>query len=490
MAVALFTSRIVLQALGVTDFGINNVVAGVVGLFGFLSGTLMSITQRFITVELGKGNNKALQKIFSTSMLMHISIGVLIIIVAETFGLWFLENKLVIPADRMTAARWVFQFTIFGFFLSLFNAPLMALITAHEDMHIYGYLGILDVLIRLATAYLLIIINVDKLMFFSIFGFTASCIVSSFYLLYCRKKYHETRFSFVFDKSLLREFGGFGGFVFIGNIFWILQVKGINILLNMFYGPAVNAAAGLSNSANGAVLSFANNFRQALNPPLTKSYAINQKEQAWNLLEYGTRFSFFLLLIFSVPLILETDFILKLWLKNVPEFTAIITKLMLLNILVEATFVLINTLILANGKLKTYYTIAYINSVLFLLFSYLSCKMSLAPYFPYIILPVLSIFFIPIRFFISKKELNLPVLFFIKKALLPIGFVSLISFFPFYFLKKFFINSPLNSFFIIIISIIWTCLCIILFGLRKSEILKIIALLKSKLFANAVNGDV
>ena len=481
MGVALFTSRIVLQALGVTDFGINNVVAGVVGMFGILSGTLMAITQRFLTFELGRGNTEVLKKIFSTSMILHLSIGIITIIFSETIGLWFLNNKLVIPPDRIAAARWVFQFTVFGFLLSLFNSPLMALITSHEDMHIYGYLGILDVLIRLITAYLLLIINVDKLVFFAVFGFIASCIVSLIYFIYCKKKYQETRFSFIFDKSLLKELSGFGGYVFVGNIFWILRIKGTNILLNMFYGPAVNAAAGLANSVNAAIQSFGNNFRQALNPQLTKSYAQNDKDQVWSLLERGTRFTFFLLLVFSVPILLKTEFVLKLWLKNVPEYTTIITKLMILNILVEATFVLLNTIILATGNLKMYYYITYITSIISFLFFYLICKFKYDPFYVFLILPIITFLFIPIRFLILRNITNFSIIFFIRKSLLPIIIVTIISFLPFYYTNKLISETYFNSFIILLTSAIWTLIIIILVGLRKNERIKIYFFLKNKI---------
>lgn len=294
MVVALFTSRIVLQTLGVTDYGINNVVGGVVAMFGFISGTLMSITQRFISVELRKGGDlTVLRKIFSTSMILHVAAAVVVVILAETVGLWFLNNKLVIPAERMAAANWVYQFAVFGFVLTLLNAPLTALIIAHEDMHIYGYMGIFDVVARLVTVYLLVIVNADKLIFFALFGFTVTCIVWLFYAVYCRRKYQEAKFSFVYEKSLAKELGGFGGYVSVNNTIGILLMQGTNIILNIFFGPAVNAARGLANTVNTALLSFGNNFRVTLSPQITMSYAAKKLDTTWSLVERGTRMYYF-----------------------------------------------------------------------------------------------------------------------------------------------------------------------------------------------------
>jgi len=298
MCVALFTSRIVLQTLGVTDYGINNIVGGVVAMFGFLSGTLMSITQRFITVELGKGGNPVvLQRIFSTSMILHFVAGIVVIILAETIGLWFLNNKLVIPVERMIAANWVYQFAVFGFVLSLLTAPLMALIVSHEDMHIYGYVSIFDVVAKLVTVYLLVIVNADKLIFFALFHFIVVCIVRLFYQIYCRRKYQEAKFTFIYDKSLIKELSGFGGFVLTNSILTIFVTQGTNIFLNIFFGPAVNAAKGLAQVVDNALLSFGNNFKSALVPQMTKSYFAKDPNFKWTIAERGTRISYFLLLI-------------------------------------------------------------------------------------------------------------------------------------------------------------------------------------------------
>jgi O-antigen/teichoic acid export membrane protein len=482
MFVSLFTSRIILQTLGVTDFGINNVVAGVVALFGFLSGTLMGITQRFITVELGKGNQEKLQKIFSTSMILHLAVGVIVLILAETIGLWFLNNKLVIPAERMVAANWVYQFAVFSFLLSLFNAPLTALIVSHEDMHVYGYMGIFDVVVRLVMVYLLVMINADKLIFWAIFGFGVSCIVTLIYFVYCRKKYQEARFSFTYDKSLLKELSGFGGYVFGANIFGILRMQGTNIMLNMFFGPTVNAAVGLANSVNTALLSFGNNFRQALIPQITKYYAQNEKEQTWSLVERGTRFSHFLFLVFCIPFLLEAEFVLKLWLKDVPKYTAIFVKLMVVHILVVGPIGILGVVVNASGRLRAWYVTTYLTTAVVLLISYFYCKMGYAPYYVFIALLVMSLLNIPVHFLIMKKQFDFSVSFFTKRALIPMFFVTALSFLPFYFVSKLLSKSFFSSLIVMVTSMLWTGVVIIVVGIRKNERAKFIDFIKRKMF--------
>jgi len=471
----------VLQTLGVTDYGINNVVGGVVMMFGFISGTLMGITQRFISVELGKGGDIAvLRKIFSTSMILHIAAAVVVVILAETVGLWFLNNKLVIPAERMVAANWVYQFAVFGFVLSLLNAPLTALIISHEDMHIYGYMGIFDVVVKLLTVYLLVIINADKLIFFALFGFGVTCLVWTFYRFYCRWKYKYARFLFVYDKSLVKEISGFGGYKFVSSILHLLVEYGRSIMLNMFFGPAVNAAQGLANSVNVALLSFGNNFKQALVPQMMKSYAASNPTM-WTLVERGTRITYFLFFILSISALLKTEFILKLWLGNVPEYTAIFIRLMIITALTEV-FSYLWSIIDASGKLKIVYCISYITTTLSLVLSYLVLKMGYPPQYIFVVGLLLRFFVIwPVSFTLYKKLFNFPIWFFIQKALVPMFFVSAISFIPCYFFNKLLHESFFNFLVILITSILWTGIVIMFIGLRENERIKVIAFVKRKI---------
>ena len=484
MVVALFTSRVVLQTLGVTDFGINNVVGGVVAMLWFISGTLVDITQRFISVELGKdGDFNTLRKIFSTSMALHIVAAVVVLLIAETVGLWFLNNKLVIPPERMLAANWVYQFAVFSFVLSLLNAPLTALIISNEDMHVFGFMGIFDVVARLITVYLLVIVNGDKLIFFALFGFIVSCLVLFFYTVYCRKKYQYARFRFVYDKALIKELSGFGGYVFVGNIFIILVNQGVNIMMNIFFGPAVNAARGLANSLNSALLSFGNNFIKTLTPQITMSYSANNLDVTWSLTERGIRMYYFLLFIFSLPIFLETEFILKLWLGDVPEYTAIFVKIMIFYGLLMTFPTIYWFIVHASGKLKLSYSLDCFFNIIVIILAYIACRMGYPPHYVLGVNSViLLVLHLPTFLFLSKKLYGFPIRFFAKKALLPILLVTLISVLPFYFSNKFLEKTAIISFLTILTSILWVGVVVIFVGLTKNERVKIFGFLKQKLY--------
>jgi O-antigen/teichoic acid export membrane protein len=316
----------------------------------------------------------------------------------------------------------------------------------------------------------------------SLFGFAVGCLVCLFYFIYCRRKYQYARFSFVYDKSLIKELSGFGGYVFGNSIFAILLEHGRNIMLNIFFGPAVNAAKGLANAVNFALLSFGNNFKAALAPQLTKSYSANDTDTVWNLSERGTRMTYFLFFIFSVPLLLETDFIFKLWLGNVPEYTVIFAKFLIIIALMDTFLFSFWIIVNASGKLKITYITTYVTTSLSLIISYLICKNGYPPYYVYAYLPFYKILITwPIYFMLAKKLFNFPIRFFAKKVIIPIFFVSIISFFPFYFINKVFSESFIRSFIIVIASMLWTGIVIMVIGLKKNERVKVLAFVKRKI---------
>ena len=483
MVVGLFTSRVVLQTLGVTDYGIHNVVGGVVAMFAFISGTLMNITKRFISIELGKGGDiNVLKKIFSISFFLHAIAAVGIVILAETIGLWFVNNRLVIPFDRMVAMNWVYQFAIFSFVLSLLSAPLKALIVAHEDMHIHGYMGIFGVVVRLIMVYLLVIIDADKLIFFALFNFAVSCLIWLFYFFYCWKKYPETNFSFVYDKSLINELSKFGGYVFVNTFLGVLVVNGVTIMLNIFFGPAVNAARGLANTVNTALLAFSHNFRQAIIPQITMSCAAGETVVMWNLVERGTRMVYFLLFVFAVPFLLETEFILKLWLGDFPRYTAIFIQLKIIEALLGGVTSSLGVVVNATGKLKIWYSFSFLLLTLVFVFSYFVSKTGNPPYYTIAVLPIIHFIFLPIFIFLAKKLFHLSIGFFAQKVIVPILLVSVISLMPFYFINKLFPVYTISPWIIITTSMLWTGIVILLIGLRKNERVKIFASIRHKIF--------
>ena len=273
MVVSLYTSRIVLNTLGVEDYGIYNVVGGVVAMFGFLNASMSGATARFLSFELGKGNFLRLKKTFSSALIIHIGIALIILIIAETLGLWFLNHKLVIPADRIDAAQWAYQFSILSTLITITQAPYNASIIAHEKMTIYAYVEILNVTLKLLVVYLLVIGNFDKLILYSFFIFTVSTLIALIYRLYCIRHFNECRFHWIWDTSILKPMLSFSGWDLYGNMSVTVKQQGLNMLLNIFWGPLLNSANGVATSVQGAILGFSSNIITAAKPQIIKSYA-------------------------------------------------------------------------------------------------------------------------------------------------------------------------------------------------------------------------
>ena len=306
MAVTLYTSRVVLATLGVEDFGIYNVIGGVVAMFSVISGSLSSAISRFITYELGRGNKERLKVIFSSSVVIQVCLALLICILAELGGVWFLNNKMNIPMERMDAANWVLQCSIVTFMINLISVPYNAAIIAHERMKAFAYVSILEAILKLAVVFVLYLSSFDKLATYAVLLVAVAIIIRLIYGYYCKKHFEECKFHFVYDKSVLKDIGGFAGWNFIGSASGILRDQGGNIVINLFCGPAVNAARGIATQVQNAVYGFASNFMTALNPQITKNYAIGNRDYLMFLLYQGSRFSFYLLLLLSLPILLNT----------------------------------------------------------------------------------------------------------------------------------------------------------------------------------------
>lgn len=356
MLVSLYTSRVVLNTLGVEDYGIYNVVGGFVAMFSLISNSLSSSVSRFITFELGRGDTRQLKNIFSTSIFIHIALAAAIFILAETIGVWFLNTHMTIPADRMTAANWVFQASVIAFMFGVVSVPYNALIVAHEHLSIFAYFSILDVVLRLGIVIFIAYapISADKLIVYSLLLVAASIFSRQIYWLYCRRNFNECHMNWNFNKQYWKQMSCFAGWNFIGSAAGLLKDQGVNILLNLYMGPVVNAARGIAMAVNSAVVSFAGNFMTALNPQITKSYASEDKEYMFSLVERGARFSFYILLILTLPVFFETKFILTIWLKQYPEHTVNFVRLVLILSMCD---ILSNTLITlqnATGRIRNY----------------------------------------------------------------------------------------------------------------------------------------
>ena len=420
MAVSLYTSRVILNTLGVEDYGIYNVVGGVVAMFGFLNSAMSSATNRYITFNLGKGDNKRLQTIFSTTLQIHTIIAIVIVIFAEIFGTWFLYNKMQIPNDRLDAAFWVLQSSILSSVIMILSVPYNAAIIAHEKMSAFAYISIVEVVLRLIIVYLLNVFSYDKLIIYAILALAVQILIRFCYSIYCHRHFKETKYIKVWDKSLFKEMMSFAGWSFWGNIAGILYTQGLNMLLNVFFGPVVNAARAIAVQVQGAVQHFVSNFQMALNPQITKTYASREIDQMHMLMFRSARFSFLLLFFIAFPLLLETDFILQLWLKTVPDNAVIFTQIMICISLIYTTA---NPCVIANqatGKVKIYQMVVGGILLLILPISYIVLKLGAPAYSVFIVHFLVESVAQFSRMYMLRKLINLPLWQYMKNIYIPI----------------------------------------------------------------------
>ena len=385
MAISLYTSRVVLNTLGVEDYGIYNVVGGIVAMFGFINGSMSSATQRYITFALGKGDKKRLQTIFSTTLQIHTLIAGIIVLLGETIGLWFLYNKMQIPVDRMDAAFWVLQSSIISSVIMIVSVPYNADIVAHEKMSAFAYISILEAVLKLAIVYMLVVFAFDKLILYAILILAIQILIRFCYSIYCNRNFEETKYKHIWDKALFMEMTGFAGWSLFGNLSAVLFGQGLNILLNVFFGPVVNAARGVAVQVQGAIQQFVGNFQIALNPQIMKTYAKGELSEMHKLMFRSSRFSFYLLFFLSLPVLFETNFILTIWLKTVPENTVVFLRIIICTSLI---YTLANPMITANqatGKVKLYQAVCGTILLMILPISYICLRLGCPAYAVFVV---------------------------------------------------------------------------------------------------------
>ena len=469
MFVSLYTSRVVLQTLGIDDYGIYNVVGGVVAMFSVLSGSLSAAISRFITFELGRNDMEKLKRVFSSAVTIQIALSLLIIILAETIGLWFLNNKMVIPFGRLIAANWVYHFSILTFAINLISIPYNAAIIAHEKMSAFAYISILEVIGKLLVAFTIAISPIDKLIYYGCLLMLIAIIIRMVYSYYCKKHFTECTYQFILDKSLLKQMFGFAGWNFIGASSAVLRDQGGNIVMNLFCGPAVNAARGIAMQVNHAIYGFVANFMTAMNPQITKSYASGDHKYMMTLVFQGARFSFYMLLILSLPVIVNAPYILKMWLGIVPEHTAHFVQLVLLFAMSESISTPLITAMLATGKIRNYQLIVGGLQMMNLPISYFCLKAGFMPECVIIIAIILSQCCLATRLILLKKMIHLPVVQYLKNVYLNVIVVSLVAIFVPLLMHQYadsgFLQFILNS----IVCLICTIITIYFIGCTKQE---------------------
>lgn len=469
MLIGLYTSRINLQSLGVEDFGIYNVVGGIVVMFSIINGSITASISRFLTFEIGTGNMEKLKKVFSTSVTIQIGISLLILLLAETIGLWFLNHKMVIPDSRMPAANWVYQFSIITFILNLISMPYNACIVAHEKMSAFAWITIYDAIAKLLIAWLTFIAPMDKLIFFSGFIVLIAFTQRMIYTSYCLHNFEECHYKFTIDKELLKHMSGFAGWNFIGASSAILRDTGGNIIINLFCGPAVNAARAIANRINTAVLGFANSFMTAINPQITKSYASGEYEKMMGAIYEGAKFSFFLLLLLGLPVIMESEYIIHLWLGQVPEHTVLFVQLTILYAMSESISNPLVTAMLATGKIKNYQIVVGGLQMLNLPISYICLRLGCIPESVVIVAIILSQCCFAARIYMLRAMINLNAIDYVKKVYLRILSTLIITFILPVIVKYYMDDSLLSFFTILSISFISACINILYVGCNDKE---------------------
>lgn len=471
MLVALYTSRVILNALGVEDFGISNVVGGLVAMFSLISSSLSSSVSRFLTFELGRGNHEKLRNIFSTSVIIHLGLSFIVLILMETIGLWFLNTHMTISPERIEAANWVFHGSVLTFILGLISVPYNATIISHEHMGVYAYIGILQTILRLFIALFLAYGagKFDKLILYSILTVAVSIICQIIYWLYCKNHFSESQIKWSIDKSTIKEMTSFAGWNFIGCTAGLLKDQGVNILLNLFFNPAINAARGIAYTVNSAIGGFAGNFMTALNPQITKSYAAGNTEYTFSLVERGSRFSYYILLIFIIPIFLESEFILTLWLKQFPDHTLNFVHLVLILMLIEILSNTLITLQTATGKIRDYQLA--VGGMLLMNFplSWFCLKVGCPPESTMLVAIIVGIFCLVLRLIFLQKMTGLSMYHYMQHVCLNVLFVtcmsSIIPCAIIYFLE----DNCTRAILTIVFSFISSICCIYYIGCDKTE---------------------
>lgn len=427
IAVNLYAVRVIWQVLGVDDYGIYNLVGGIVTMFAFLNNAMVASSQRFISFELGRKNNDRLNKVFCLSVTVHFLLALGIILLAETAGLWLLNDRLNIPQSRMYAANWVFQCSVLAFAVNVVSVPYNACIVAHEHMKAYGYLGILEVVLKLVIVFLLLLIPFDKLITYSLLILGVTVLMRIIYGCYCSRNFPECRYRYISDHHLMRDMFTFAGWSFIGNLGFSVRDQGLNIVLNLFFNIAVNAARGIANQISGVISGFSQNFQMAINPQITKRYAAGEIDSMMRLLYNGCKYSAILMMIVVIPVFFASEQILDLWLDEVAPYTVGFMQLVLIMILIDSMVSPIATALQATGKIKWFQITVSVIMVSNIPLAWLWMRHDSNPYIVVYVSILTAFVALVARLILLKKEIGVSLRDFFSKVLIRVVCVCLLS---------------------------------------------------------------
>lgn len=481
MAVSLYTSRIILKALGVEDFGIYNVVGGFVTMFTYITGCMSTATQRFITFALGKKDYTELRKVFSMAVSIHIGMAILLLIVGEIVGLWLLYNKMVIPTGRMDAAFWVLQCSLLSTMVMVISIPYNALIVSHEKMSAFAYISILEVVLKLLLVVVLLFLPGDKLILYAIFLLGVQVLLQFVYSSYSRQHFEESKYHRIWDKQLFKDMSSFAGWSMFGCLAGAGQTQGLNILLNIFFGPAVNAARGVAVQVQNAINGFARNFQMSVNPQITKNYASGDIEYMNKLIYSSSKFSVYLLFMLSLPVMLEAHEILQLWLGVVPNHTVTFIRFILVISMFEALANPVICAVQATKKIRKYQIVAGSCLMLTLPVSYIFLKLGGQPEVVFATHLCVAFLTQVFRIYLTRELMYFPILPYLKKVIFPILLVCSLSFvtsLPFLYIMDECFSRLLVT---VICSVLLCGVFVFTCGLTSHERLTIFSFIKNKI---------
>ncbi len=481
MCITLYTSRVILNELGIDDYGIYQAVGGFVAMFAIISSALSSAISRFITFEIGHGDQDKLTRIFSTSVNILVLLALIIAVLSEIVGIWFINHRMQIPTGRESAAVWVLHASVFSFCINLISVPYNALIIAHEQMKAFAYFGLFEAIVKLLICLSIAFAPIDKLIWYAILLSILALVIRVIYSIYCRKRFEESSYHFVYDRDLFKEMAGFAGWSFISNTVYIFNTQGINLLTNVYFGVAMNAARGIAAQVDGAVLQFANNFSIALNPQITKSYAAKEYSPMFLLVCRGARFSVYLMLLLAIPILFEAEEILNLWLTTVPEHSAMFVRLAIIGTIITLLGNTGTTACLATGNIKKYVISVSAVGILAFPLTWVCFAVGMCPEMAYVMYIVSYILVDVVRLFEMRRLLGFPIMLFIKDVILRIIQVTLLSIVLPIIVTRFLPMSIWRLALTIIVSFVGTSIAVLFVGMTRHERESIVNKIKSYL---------
>lgn len=425
IVVSLYTTRVILHALGSEDFGINNVVGGVVTMFVFISDTMSSASQRFFACEVGLGNSKKLNQYFNTTIVCYVVLCTLLFVIVEVIGYWFVNYKLVIPFQRLVAANWVLQLSIIAFVVRMLGVPFGAMIIAYEKISVFAIVGLVDSLLTLAAAMFIQSYDGDRLIVYSLFLLILALVNVLFCIFYCQHKFNsDVKIRLFWNKPMFVELVSYSGWSLFWTLANVVRSQGLNILLNVFFNPVVNAARGIAYQVNNVINQYTNSFYQAVRPQITKYTARGEKDQMMSLMFSSSRISFFLLLLVAIPLIVKTPYILSLWLGETPQHTATFMRLVIVVAMIDALGHPPTTAICATGRIKWYHITVSTFLLLNLPVSYFLLYRGNEPYVVFMVSICMSCLAQAARIYFMRYIHGMVILSYCKEVILRIIFVS------------------------------------------------------------------